>query len=140
VTTAELSPTVREALNSAALAGVIVCPSNPYLSIAPMLAIPELRERLRTLTVPVVAVAPIVAGAAIKGPTAKIMREMGVEPSAAVIAQLYADFVDAVIVDTADAALAQTDARFVVAPTVMHTLEQKTALAAQCLAIIETLC
>jgi LPPG:FO 2-phospho-L-lactate transferase len=138
-TEAGLSPVVRDALNSPALAGVILCPSNPYLSIAPMLAIPGLREHLRTLTAPVVAIAPIVAGAAIKGPTAKIMREIGVEPSAAVVAQLYEDFVDAVIVDTADAALAATDARFLVAPTVMNTLEQKAALATQCLTIIERL-
>jgi LPPG:FO 2-phospho-L-lactate transferase len=138
-TEAGLSPLVRDSLNSPALAGVILCPSNPYLSIAPMLAIPGLRECLRTLTVPVVAVAPIVAGAAIKGPTAKIMRELGVEPSAAVVAQLYEDFVDAVIVDTADAALARTDARFLVAPTVMNTLEQKAALATQCLTIVERL-
>jgi len=136
---APLAPTVRATLESADLAGVIVCPSNPYLSVAPMLAITELRERLRELTVPVVAVSPIVAGEAIKGPTAKIMRELGVEPTAGVIADLYADFVDAVIVDTADAALAATDDRFVVAPTVMKTSEQKAALARDCLALIDRL-
>ena len=136
---APLSPTVRATLESADLAGVILCPSNPYLSVAPMLAITELRERLRSLRVPVVAVSPIVAGEAIKGPTAKIMRELGVQPTAGVIADLYADFVDAVIVDTADAALAATDERFVVAPTVMKTLEQKTALARDCLALIDRL-
>jgi 2-phospho-L-lactate transferase/gluconeogenesis factor (CofD/UPF0052 family) len=64
------------------------------------------------------------------------MRELGVQPTAAVIADLYADFVDAVIVDTADAALAAADGRFVAAPTVMKTLEQKTALARDCLALI----
>lgn len=136
---ASLSPAVRAILESEVLAGVILCPSNPYLSVAPMLAIAELRERLRALTVPVVAVSPIVAGEAIKGPTAKIMRESGVQPAAGVIAELYADFIDAVIVDTADAALAATDTRFVVAPTVMKTLEQKAALARDCLALIETL-
>jgi LPPG:FO 2-phospho-L-lactate transferase len=136
---APLAPAVRAALESADLAGVILCPSNPYLSVAPMLAIAELRERLRALTVPVVAVSPIVAGHAIKGPTAKIMRELGVEPTAGVIADLYADFVDAVIVDTADEPLAAADGRFVVAPTVMKTLEQKAALARDCLALIDTL-
>jgi LPPG:FO 2-phospho-L-lactate transferase len=137
---APLAPAVRATLESADLAGVILCPSNPYLSVAPMLAITELREHLRELTVPVLAVSPIVAGEAIKGPTAKIMRELGVEPTAGVIADLYADFVDAVIVDTADAALAATDGRFVVAPTVMKTLEEKTALARDCIAAIDTLC
>jgi LPPG:FO 2-phospho-L-lactate transferase len=133
---ASLAPAVRAALESPDLAGVILCPSNPYLSVAPMLAVTELRDRLRTLKAPVLAVSPIVAGQAIKGPTAKIMRELGVQPTAAVIADLYADFVDAVIVDTADAALAAADGRFVAAPTVMKTLEQKTALARDCLALI----
>jgi len=136
---APLAPAVRAALESTDLAGVILCPSNPYLSVAPMLAVTELRERLRALAVPVVAVSPIVAGQAIKGPTAKIMRELGVQPTAGVIADLYADFVDAVIVDTADAALTATDQRFVVAPTVMQTLEQKAALARECLALIDRL-
>lgn len=136
---APLAPAVRATLESADLAGVILCPSNPYLSVAPMLAVAELRDRLRELTVPVVAVSPIVAGEAIKGPTARIMRELGVQPTAGVIADLYADFADAVIVDTADAALAAANARFVVAPTVMKTLEQKAALARDCLALIDKL-
>lgn len=135
---ARLSPGVRAALDSEQLAGVILCPSNPYLSLGPMLAISELRERLRALTKPVIAVAPIVAGQAIKGPTAKIMRELGVEPTAGVVAELYADVVDAVIVDTADAALAARDPRFVVAPTVMGTAEQKRALARFCVELIES--
>jgi LPPG:FO 2-phospho-L-lactate transferase len=136
---APLAPAVRAALASPDLAGVILCPSNPYLSVAPMLAVTQLRDQLRELTVPVVAVSPIVAGEAIKGPTAKIMRELGVQPTAGVIADLYADFVDAVVVDTADAALAATDPRFVVAPTVMKTSEQKAALARDCLAVIDRL-
>lgn len=136
---ATLSPVVREALNSKDLAGVIVCPSNPYLSVAPMLAIEELRETLRALTAPVIAVSPIVAGDAIKGPTAKIMRELGVTPSAGVIADLYSDFVDKVIVDHADAELAAGDARFAVRNTVMKTVDQKAALARECVELIEGL-
>jgi LPPG:FO 2-phospho-L-lactate transferase len=136
---ASLAPAVRAALEHPDLAGVILCPSNPYLSVAPMLAVTELRERLRALTVPVLAVSPIVAGQAIKGPTAKIMRELGVQPTAGVIADLYRDFVRAVVVDTADAALAAADRRFVVAPTVMKTQEQKAALARDCLALIDRL-
>jgi LPPG:FO 2-phospho-L-lactate transferase len=137
--TAALAPLVRETLDSEQLAGVIVCPSNPYLSIEPMLAIAELRECLRTLQAPVVAVSPIVAGSAIKGPTAKIMRELGVQPAADVIDNLYGDFLDAVLIDEADAALATDNSRFVVAPTVMHTSEQKAALARECIALIRRL-
>jgi LPPG:FO 2-phospho-L-lactate transferase len=136
---ATLAPAVRAALQSNDLAGVILCPSNPYLSVAPMLAVAELRERLCTLTVPVIAVSPIVAGAAIKGPTAKIMHELGVTPSAGVILDLYEDFVDAVMVDDADAQLAAQNKLFVVAPTVMKTAEQKDALARDCLALIARL-
>ncbi len=137
--TAMLAPLVRETLDSERLAGVIVCPSNPYLSIEPMLAIAELRERLRTLRAPVVAVSPIVAGSAIKGPTAKIMRELGVQPAADVINDLYGDFLDAVLIDEADAAMAVGNPRFVVAPTIMHTDEQKAALARECIALIQRL-
>lgn len=136
---AALAPAVLAAFENPNLAGVIVCPSNPYLSIGPMLAIPELRQRLRELDVPVVAISPIVAGMAIKGPAAKMMRELGVQPSASVIADLYSDFVDIVVLDTADAALAANDPRFVVKPTVMHTSEQKIALARDCVSLIQSL-
>lgn len=136
---ARLTPALRELLDSADLGGVILCPSNPYLSLAPMLAIAELRDRLRELQVPVIAVSPIVAGAAIKGPTAKIMRELGVQPHAGVVAELYADFVDAVLIDEADAELARHDPRLVVAPTVMKTAEQKITLARHCIELIRML-
>jgi len=136
---ARLSPAVRAALNHPDLAGVILCPSNPYLSIAPMLAVVELRQSLRALQAPVIAVSPIVAGDAIKGPTAKITRELGVQPTATVVADLYADFIDAVLIDTADAPLAANDTRLVVASTVMKTTEQKIALARVCVGLIDKL-
>ncbi|HMN46875.1 MAG TPA: 2-phospho-L-lactate transferase [Povalibacter sp.] len=137
--TATLAPLIRDTLTSPQLAGVIVCPSNPYLSIEPMLAIAELRARLRTLQAPVIAVSPIVAGSAIKGPTAKIMKELGVHPAADVIANLYGDFLDAVLIDEADAALATNDPRFVVASTIMRTSEHKATLARECIALIQRL-
>jgi len=136
---ARLAPMLRAALDDPELTAVIICPSNPYLSIAPMLAIAELREALRTTRAPVIAVSPIVGGDAIKGPTAKIMRELGMQPRADTIAGLYADFIDAVIVDDADAALVAGDERFVVAPTVMANAAQKVALARTCIAVAERL-
>ena len=136
---ATLAPGVRAALDDPLLAGVVLCPSNPYLSIAPMLAIPELRARLCALTVPVLAVSPIVGGKAIKGPTAKIMAELQVSPGATVIAGLYADFVDRVLVDTQDAALVQNDERFVVADTVMTTAAHRSALARVCVELLHGL-
>jgi LPPG:FO 2-phospho-L-lactate transferase len=127
-----LAPSVAAALQNPALAGVILCPSNPYVSINPMLAVPGLRERLRACPAPIIAVSPIVGGQALKGPAAKIMQELGVVPSAGVIADLYSDFVDSVLVDTTDAALARSDARLLVTGTVMHTTESRAALASFC--------
>lgn len=137
--TAVLAPLVRTTLENPDLAGVVLCPSNPYLSMAPMLAIEELRARLRALQVPVIAVSPIVAGQALKGPTAKIMRELRVQPTATVVADFYADFVDKVIVDSADAQLVAGDSRFVVANTVMRTAPQKAALGRFCVELIDDL-
>lgn len=136
---ARLAPGVRAALEDPLLDGVVLCPSNPYLSIAPMLAVPELRERLRALTVPVIAVSPIVGGRAIKGPTAKIMQELQVVPSAAVIADLYADFVDRVLVDVQDGSLVHGDARFVLAGTVMTTAADRADLAQVCIDLVRRL-
>jgi LPPG:FO 2-phospho-L-lactate transferase len=136
---ARLAPALRAALHDPTITGVILCPSNPYLSIMPMLAIRELRETLRALRTPVIAVAPIIGGAAIKGPTAKIMRELGVDPTAAVVASLYADFVDAVIVDNADAALAADDPRLVVRPTLMKTDTDRIGLARHCIELLAQL-
>jgi LPPG:FO 2-phospho-L-lactate transferase len=87
-------------------AGVIICPSNPYLSIAPILAMPEARAWLENRRFSVAAVSPIVAGKALKGPAAKIMAELGTEPSALAVARFYAGLVDFFIIDRSDAALA----------------------------------
>ncbi|MBX3513860.1 MAG: 2-phospho-L-lactate transferase [Xanthobacteraceae bacterium] len=84
------------------LEAVVFCPSNPYLSIDPILSIPGVREWLRSLGAPVVAVSPIVAGTAIKGPAAKIMRELGHEPSAATVAAHYRGIIDGLLIDTSD--------------------------------------
>lgn len=134
---AVLAPDVRAALDDPALAGIILCPSNPYLSIAPMLAVAELRSRLQSADVPVIAIAPIVAGQALKGPTAKIMRELNVEPAAEVIGTLYGDFVDLIVLDHADAARVQGDPRFVAAATVMRSHDDRLALARRCIELID---
>lgn len=126
------SPALAGALADPALAGIVVCPSNPYLSIGPILALPGVRQLLAGAAAPVVAVAPIVGRRAIKGPTAKIMRELAVEPTAASVAAHYADFLDGYLADPADpvelpgVAVAAGD-------IVMNTLADKTALARRCL-------
>ncbi|MEG6507351.1 2-phospho-L-lactate transferase [Methyloligella sp. 2.7D] len=135
--TARLNPQIAQALASPSLAGVILCPSNPYLSIAPMLAVQPLRQSLATLDCPVVAVSPIVAGSALKGPAAKMMREMGHAPSAATIAELYVDFADIVLADEADADLAAQNPRIRTAPTIMHSDKERLALARICLDLVK---
>ena len=99
------STAVEQALVDKALGAIVICPSNPYLSIAPILAVPGLRERLRAAGVPIVAVSPIVGGAAVKGPTAKIMRELGVPVGADAIAHHYGELLDGFILDVRDTAL-----------------------------------
>ena len=93
----------RAALDRADLAAILICPSNPYLSIDPILALPGIRAALADRKVPCVAVSPIVGGQAIKGPTAKLMGELGVPVDIATIAQHYAGLIDGLVVDTIDA-------------------------------------
>lgn len=95
-------PASLAALADPALAAIIVCPSNPYISIAPILAIDEFRRAIETRRVPLVAVSPIVGGRAIKGPAAKMMRELGMEVSALGIARHYRGLVDGLVIDDAD--------------------------------------
>lgn len=90
-------------LRSAALRAIIVAPSNPFLSIDPMLAVPGMRAALRAARVPVVAVSPLIGGRAVKGPTAKIMGELGLAADTASIARHYAGLIDGLVVDEADA-------------------------------------
>lgn len=126
------SPALADALADPALAGIVVCPSNPYLSIGPILALPGVRQLLAEAAAPVVAVAPIVGRRAIKGPTAKIMRELAVEPTAAAVAAHYADFLDGYLVDPADP-VALPGVAVAAGDIVMNTLADKTALARRCL-------
>ena len=102
---ATMSQAMHAALDGTDLDAVIVCPSNPYLSIAPILAVPGVRAALERRRFPVVAVSPIVGGRALKGPAAKIMRELGHEPSSLTVAQFYRGLIDALVLDQADESL-----------------------------------
>ena len=130
---AEIAPGLVEALNDPNLAGIILCPSNPFLSIDPILAVPGVRRHLRDAKVPVIAVSPIVAGDAVKGPTAKIMREYGLEVTPLSIAQYYEDFLTHFVIDAADSNLAldieKTGLKVAVTRTLMSTIEEKERLA-----------
>jgi LPPG:FO 2-phospho-L-lactate transferase len=112
---------------------VVVCPSNPIVSIGPVLAVPGVADALAARRPEVVAVSPIVAGAALKGPADRLMVELGHEPSVVGVARVYADFVGTLVVDDVDAASADAieacGVRCVVAPTVMHSPDHAAALA-----------
>ena len=127
------APGVLAALGAADLRGVIICPSNPFLSIDPILAVPGLCDALRQCAAPVIAVSPIVAGLAIKGPTAKIMQELALPQTAAAVAAHYAELIDGFIIDASDrdlaAEIATQSLRVMTAPSVMVTLDDRINLA-----------
>jgi LPPG:FO 2-phospho-L-lactate transferase len=123
-------PAFLAALADPDLRAVIVCPSNPFISIDPILAVPGIRDALRACRAPVVAVSPIVAGQAVKGPTAKMMEELGLPVDAATPARHYHDFLDTYVADEADAAsVADLDLPVVLARTLMQSLDDREALA-----------
>jgi LPPG:FO 2-phospho-L-lactate transferase len=133
----DLPTEIASALDDPNLAGIILCPSNPYLSVAPMLAVRGLRNRLASTRVPVIAVSPIIGGAAVKGPAAKIMRELNLPVSPLEIARQYRDFLDVMLIDEADAGLLAlreaNDPALETASILMRTAEDRRTLAQACL-------
>jgi len=95
-------------LRSPDLALVVICPSNPYLSVDPILAVPALRRAIADCAAPVVAISPLIGGRAVKGPTAKIMAELGVPLTQASIARHYDGLIDGIMIDSADHAEASS--------------------------------
>lgn len=138
---AQIPIEVARALDDKNLRGVIVCPSNPYLSIAPILAVAGLRERLRDVSAPVLAVSPIVGGRALKGPAAKMMGELGADGGALSIARMYGDFIDALMISAQDAALESArganDPNLLIGDIVMASREARVDLARNCVAHLD---
>lgn len=124
------APRIAELLAGPELEAIVICPSNPYLSVDPVLAVPGMRELLRSAGVPVVAVSPLIAGAAVKGPTAKLMDELGKPVSAAEVAGHYEGLIDGFVLDARDQALAG-QIRVPVLPgnTLMATTEDRRRVA-----------
>ncbi len=119
------APGVLDSLTSGDV--VVICPSNPVVSIGPLLAVPGIADALRRRRARVVAVSPIVAGVALKGPADRLMTELGEEPSVVGVGRMYAEVAGTLVVDESDAALAaEVEAlgiRCVVAPTVMRSVD-----------------
>lgn len=129
---ARFNELVHAALENAAL--IVFCPSNPYLSIDPILSIPGLRQHLRWTKVPKIAVSPIVSGQAVKGPAAKIMKELGVMISPITVADHYADLLTGFVVDRSDEDwCASIEIPTLVTDTIMTDLASKRQLAEQLL-------
>lgn len=138
--TAEPTRQVLDTLSADTLAGIIICPSNPWLSVDPILAVPGLRKAMEASGAPIVAVTPIIGGKAVKGPAAKIMAELGVHPDVRSIAERYAGLIDTLIIDAVDEALTSDMPIDVVATnTLMRTLDDKIALARRCLELCDRL-
>ena len=129
---AQASPGFFDALSEAT--SLVFCPSNPFLSIAPILAVPGVRERIESFSGTRVAVSPIVGGEALRGPAAKLLGELGHEVSCAGVARQYRGLCDIFVIDEADRPQAEAigglGMRAEIAPTVMATDEDKVRLAA----------
>jgi LPPG:FO 2-phospho-L-lactate transferase len=123
-------PDLLAALGNEQLRAVIICPSNPFISVEPILAVQGIRQALSTCAAPVIAVSPIIGGRAIKGPTAKMMVELGMIPSAAAVAKRYGDLLDGYVMDVGDAEeAAHVAPRVTLAPTLMTNLAEREQLA-----------
>ena len=118
---------------------IVIGPSNPVISIGPILAVPGMRELLAAAPAPVVAVSPFVAGEAIKGPTDKFMRAIGREPSAAGVAAVYAGLIDALVVDAADPAADPREVRTTRLDTLMRGPEERARVARDVLDYVASL-
>lgn len=131
---------VLEAIADEGLDAIVLCPSNPYLSIDPILAVPGVRAALASVVVPVVVVSPIIAGQAVKGPTAKIMGELGIAATNRAIAAHYADIIQGLVIDNADQADSrEVDVPVLVTGTLMRDLDDRRRLAAEVIAFARTL-
>jgi LPPG:FO 2-phospho-L-lactate transferase len=142
---AEPAPRACEAIRSAD--AIIICPSNPWVSIDPILAVLSLtpspvsrRERDWSGGKPVIAISPIISGQTVKGPAAKMFRELGIEPSALAVASHYCDFITGFILDTLDKQLQgeimSLNMRTLVTNTLMKSLDNRKQLAINVLAFI----
>ena len=124
---------VLEALHAPDLEAIVICPANPYHAIQPILRVSGMKELLKQRRVPIVAITPIVGGRALKGSAAKIMRELGREPSARAVATEYLRLIDGFVLDSEDAALVEgvrsLGMEAIALPTFMRTLDDRTALA-----------
>lgn len=133
INTAVPSTNFLNGLNESDLQSVIVCPSNPFLSVEPILSLNGIRDLLGNTNIPVIVVSPIVQGQALKGPTAKMMQELGLDTDVLAIARLYKDIAQAIVIDNSDAKYKQElediGLNVLSTNTIMNTLDDRITLA-----------
>ena len=129
---------VIEAITAPGVRAILIAPSNPWLSVDPILAVPGIAEALQTATAPVVAVSPIVGGKAVKGPTDKLMRELGIAVTPEAIAHHYREVIDALLIDNRDSAAGVTIPHDL-ADTLMLSPEDRERVALAALALADRL-
>jgi len=138
--TARAQPAAVAALRREDLRAIVICPSNPFVSIEPILAIPAFRDALRERRVPAIAVTPIIGGRAVKGPAAKMLSELGLEVSGLSVARRYAGLIDAFVLDHTDPPAVPVPGITVShVPTLMQSLEDREQLAHAVLALADAL-
>jgi LPPG:FO 2-phospho-L-lactate transferase len=135
--TAAISPALLAAMQSPKLKGIIICPSNPFLSIDPILAVPGIRSWLQGRNAPCIAVSPLIGGKAVKGPAGKIMAELRLDATPRTIAQHYHGIIDGLMIDHADANDAFGEC--LITNTLMRDIADRERLAREALSYIERL-
>ena len=118
---------------------IVIGPSNPVISIGPILAVPGMRDAIASSPAPVVAVSPFVVGKTVKGPTEKCLRGVGAEPSASGVADLYGDLLDGFVADDGDPEPPRAAVATIQIPTLMHSQEARRELAERTLAFAREL-
>ena len=131
------SPGLAALMQSPALQGIIICPSNPFLSIDPILAVREVRHWLTHRPVPCIAISPLIGGKAVKGPAAKMMAELALEATPRAIAEHYLGLIDGLIIDRADTL--QAFGECYITDTLMRDVPGQERLAREALAYLERL-
>jgi len=138
--TARAQPDALATLERPDLRAIIICPSNPFVSVDPILAVPGIRNAISQSQAPVIAVTPIIGGKAIKGPAAKMMTELGLDVSGAAVARHYAGLIDGFVIDQADALPEpQPHVTFFNAATLMNSTDDRLRLAHAVLQAADTL-
>jgi LPPG:FO 2-phospho-L-lactate transferase len=138
--TARAQPDALAALGRPDLRAIIICPSNPFVSVDPILAVPGIRAAIEECDAPVIAVTPIIGGKAIKGPAAKMMAELGLEVSGAAVARRYAKLIDGFLIDRTDPLPAPLrDVTFFREATLMNGPDDRLRLARTALRAADTL-